>query len=360
MKNFDVPYVQRCGVVSARVLLVFLAYITLLASSAVVSIDAYCQGCYGASPVFLGSVWAWYEAWHEHFVCQQGCTMTIRNNAAQSSSNEALSNCPWCCAACSAQHDTWSDLTTRPDKFKLQILIPLYIYPDLDIDNSLWKAVVDAQSKVEITAIINPHNGPLSDTSDPRYRDYQKGLQALRNAKVRILGYVPTNYAKREKHKIQEDIDTYIRHYDIDGIFFDEAANIAQHKDFYAQLTAYIRTKTKLKLVVLNPGVPTAPVYLDTQRSIADTVVTFEQTYDHWIKASGPPAWVYTLTASRFALLVHTAPDISAMKRAIDLGNMRHYGYIYITNDMGANPWDTLPSYWQDMVHYIKQLNETR
>jgi hypothetical protein len=233
----------------------------------------------------------------------------------------------------------------------------LYIYPDLDIDNSLWKAVAEAQSKVDITAVINPHNGPLSDTSDPRYRDYQKGLQALRNAKVRILGYVPTNYAKREKQKIQEDIDTYIRHYDIDGIFFDEAANIAPYKDFYAQLAAYIRTKTKLKWVVLNPGVPTAPVYVDTQHSIADTVVTFEQTYAHWIKASGPPDWTYALTASRFALLVHTAPDISAMKRAIDLGTMRHYGYVYITNDMGANPWDTLPSYWQDMVHYIQQLN---
>jgi len=286
--------------------------------------------------------------------------MTIRNNATQYSSNEVLRNCPWCYSTYSAQSDTGSELTTRPNRSKLQILIPLYIYPDLDTDHSLWKAVVDAQSKVEITAIINPHNGPLRDTLDPRYRDYQKGIQALRNAKVRILGYVSTNYAKREKHKIQEDIDTYTRHYDIDGIFFDEAANSAQYKDFYAQLAAYIRTQTKLKSVVLNPGVPTAPVYVDTQRSIADTVVTFEQTYAHWIKASGPPAWVYTLTASRFALLVHTAPDISAMKRAIDLGTIRHYEYVYITNDMGANPWDTLPSYWQDMVHYIKQLNETR
>jgi hypothetical protein len=357
MKIFDVSYVQRCGVVSARASLVFLAYITLLVSPTVASIDADSQGSYRASSACLASASAWYEAWHKHFICQQGYTMTIRNDATQSSSNTVLKNGTWGRTTCSAQYNTGPELTTMPNRPKLQILIPLYIYPDLDIDNSLWKAVAEAQSKVDITAVINPHNGPLSDTSDPRYRDYQKGLQALRNAKVRILGYVPTNYAKREKQKIQEDIDTYIRHYDIDGIFFDEAANIAPYKDFYAQLAAYIRTKTKLTWVVLNPGVPTAPVYVDTQHSIADTVVTFEQTYAHWIKASGPPDWTYALTASRFALLVHTAPDISAMKRAIDLGTMRHYGYVYITNDMGANPWDTLPSYWQDMVHYIQQLN---
>jgi len=286
--------------------------------------------------------------------------MMLENNSTHFSSHTKLCNDSGCCTACSASYDMWSGVTISRDKLKLQILIPLYIYPDLGTDDSRWKAIIEAQSKVDITAIINPHNGPLSNTLDPRYRDYQKALQALNNAEVKIMGYVPTNYAKRDQHKIQEDINTYIQYYSIDGIFFDEAANTTQHKDFYSQLTTYIRTKTKLKSVVLNPGTTTAPVYIDTQRSIADTVITFEQAYNHWVSAADPPAWVYTLETSRFALLVHTAPDINAMKRAIDLGSTRHYGYVYVTNDMGDNPWDTLPSYWQDMVTYIQQLNATR
>jgi hypothetical protein len=348
MKNCNALYVKRWIVLSFRMFFALLSYIALFASPALACIEAYCQRHSRLSSAYLDSVWAPYEAWHERFVDEKGLTMATRNRVAQSSSNEAL------------RYGMDSEPTTRPDRFKLQILIPLYIYPDLYKDNSLWKAVVEAQSHVDITAVINPDNGPLRDASDPRYKDYQEGLQALRDAKVKILGYVPTNYAKREKRKIQADIDTYILHYDIDGIFLDEAANMAEHKGFYAQLATYIRTKPKLQVVMLNPGVPTAPVYVDAQRSIADTVITFEQTYAHWMKASSPPPWVYTLTASRFALLVHTAPDVSAMKRAIDLGSSRHYGYVYITDDRGANPWDALPSYWQDMVHYIKQLNETR
>jgi hypothetical protein len=184
----------------------------------------------------------------------------------------------------------------------------------------------------------------------------------LRKAKVKILGYVHTSYAKRDMKKITDDIDQYARHYDVDGIFFDEASNRDQDKDFYTQLTAHARKAPKLKTIVINPGVATTPAYIDAKHSVTDIAVTFEQTYDHWLTVShaNPPDWVYRKTADRFALLVHTTPDIAAMKRAIDLGRGRHYGYVYITDDMGDNPWDTLPTYWQDMVDYIKQLNATR
>jgi hypothetical protein len=284
--------------------------------------------------------------------------MMISNNDNQSDFNKATTNLPQRSDILHTRNTMVSEQTTR--HAKLEILVPLYIYPDMRSENSHWKAVVEAQSKVDITVIINPNNGPHSNISDPSYRDYQKGIQILHDAKVKILGYVHTSYGKRDKEQIKADIDKYSQSYDIDGIFFDEAANTAQDQAFYAQLTAYVRTADKLKTVVLNPGVSTLPAYMDAQHSITDTAVTFEQTYAHWINASGPPDWVYNKMAKRFALLVHTAPDITAMKRAIDLGHRRHYGYVYITNDMGANPWDTLPSYWQEMVDYIKQFNETR
>ena len=352
MNHTNIPCIKNSILIIVTSLISFITYIVLSVSPAFAFIEAYRQK--------HDKIRSENEAWHEPFAFEKGGDVARQNDASRSFFNNVLRDNSQRYAARSMQYDATSELTTKSDKSKLKILIPLYIYPDLHQDDSFWKAVAEAQSHVDITAIINPHNGPLHDISDPRYKDYQKGLQALRDAKVTILGYSPTNYTKREKHKIQADIDTYVQHYDIDGIFFDEAANTAEHKNFYAQLATYIRTKTNLKLIMLNPGVATAPAYVDAQHSIADTVVTFEQTYAHWTQVPGPPPWTQTLTASRFALLVHTAPNITAMKRAIDLGASHHYGYIYITDDMGANPWDTLPSYWQDMVRYIQQLNAIR
>ena len=352
MRDLHISYIQEWNVFIVKIPILFLTYIALFTAPAIASIGAYCQCCNNAYPACGRSD----RVWHPYCDCQQGFIMAIRNNDNQYYVNEESANFP-------RRSDIFytHDLPNQtPSHTHLEILIPLYIYPDLRSENSRWRAVVEAQSKVDITAIINPNNGPLGDISDSRYRDYQNSIRILRNAKVKVLGYVYTSYGKRDKEQIKADIDKYSQYYDLDGIFFDEAANTTKDKDFYAQLAAYVRTADKLKTIVLNPGISTSPAYMDAQHSIADTAVTFEQTYAQWINASGPPDWVYNKMAKRFALLVHTAPDSTAMKRAIDLGHMRHYGYVYVTNDMGANPWDTLPSYWQEMVDYIKQLNDTR
>ena len=34
-------------------------------------------------------------------------------------------------------------------------------------------------------------------------------------------------------------------------------------------------------------------------------------------------------------------------------------GWIYVTDDGGSNPWDTLPGYWTNEVNYIRSLNQS-
>ena len=46
------------------------------------------------------------------------------------------------------------------------------------------------------------------------------------------------------------------------------------------------------------------------------------------------------------------------MQAAVSLAASRNVGYIYVTNDSGANPWDTLPSYWNAEVAAVSAVPE--
>jgi len=245
-----------------------------------------------------------------------------------------------------------NDLNTQ----ELKILIPLYNYPNWYDDSLLylWDDVAIAQSEVSITAIINPNNGP---DGGPPNDDYQHGLEDLREAGVTILGYVYTSYGDRKIKEVKDDVALYDQYYDLDGIFFDEVANTKNRIGYYRALYRYINRKTDLDHVVLNPGTTTHRKYLIGRKPAGDTAVTFEDTYLKWINSEEPPKWVKRLAPERFAFLTYEAIDGISMKAAIDLATKRNYGYVYVTDDGGDNPWDTLPSYWQEMIDYIKLIN---
>jgi hypothetical protein len=47
------------------------------------------------------------------------------------------------------------------------------------------------------------------------------------------------------------------------------------------------------------------------------------------------------------------------MTNFVNLAGARNTGWIYVTSDSGANPWDTLPTYWTNEVNYIQSLNQS-
>ena len=74
---------------------------------------------------------------------------------------------------------------TDPSADGIQILIPLYSYPNwYDPDSYIWDDVATANSRVPITAIINPCNEP---DGCPPNDDYRHGLEELRKTGVTIL-----------------------------------------------------------------------------------------------------------------------------------------------------------------------------
>jgi Spherulation-specific family 4 len=250
------------------------------------------------------------------------------------------------------------------DRSRLQILLPLYIYPNwYDKKNYIWQQVITAAKKVSIVAIINPNNGP--DRAPPN-ADYQQGIKDLRQAGIKIIGYVPSNYAKRDLQAVEADIDLYLQHFNIDGIFIDEATSTPDKISYYQQIYRYVKTRaiqSSLPLassynVIINPGVAVDEGYLSHQ--VADTIVIFENYQKVW-ENYRPPAYVKKYARQHFAALIHTNTDRKLMKSTLDRAVKSKFGYVYITNDStdttNRNPWDTLPTYWQAEVNYIQQLN---
>jgi Spherulation-specific family 4 len=247
---------------------------------------------------------------------------------------------------------------------KLQILLPLYIYPNwYDKHKYVWKQVIIAAKKVPIVVIINPNNGSNGAPPNP---DYQQGIKDLHQAGVKILGYVPSNYANRDLQAVKADIDVYLQHFKIDGIFIDEAASKEDKFNYYQQLYQYIKSRsphisTKVSSqyqVVINPGTSVDEIYL--KQPVADLTVIFENYQKVWADYH-PPTYIKNYSSQHFAALVHTTANRKLMKSILDRAVKYNFGYVYITNDstdtVDRNPWDSLPEYWQSQVNYIQKIN---
>jgi Spherulation-specific family 4 len=241
---------------------------------------------------------------------------------------------------------------------KLQILLPLYIYPNwYDKNKYAWKQVITAAKKVSIVAIINPNSGPDNAPPNP---DYQQGIKDLHQAGIKIVGYVHSNYSNRSIQAVKADIDLYTAHFKVDGIFIDEAASSTEKSNYYRQLYQYIKSKSTSYNVIINPGVNLDEKYIS--QGVADIIVTFENYHKKWDE--------YKSVANKrnsphqLGALIHTTANRKLMKSTLDRAVKNNLGYIYITNDStntpNKNPWDTLPEYWQAEVNYIQQLNSSR
>jgi hypothetical protein len=96
-------------------------------------------------------------------------------------------------------------------------IIPLYTRPS----DASWSAVASAKRAhptVPAIAIINPADGPgLAARAD-----YASGTSMLTGAGLKVIGYVHTEYGRRDRSLIEQEIDRYRAWYPaVTGIFFD-------------------------------------------------------------------------------------------------------------------------------------------
>lgn len=218
------------------------------------------------------------------------------------------------------------------------ISIPSYFFP-----GALWNQAIASAPRVSLM-IMNPNSGPGASKNSAY-------VTAVRNAQasgIRVIGYVSTRYGQRSAATVKREIDTYKNWYSVDGIFVDEVSSSTTSINYYKDIANYIRAKNGT-LVMLNPGTVPAEAYV----RLADIVVVFEGTYSSY-QSWQVPSWLFNYPSSKFSHLVYATSNSTLMTNAIRLAVERNAGNVYVTNDVLLNPWDTLPTYWNEELNAIE------
>ncbi|QXL83250.1 spherulation-specific family 4 protein [Comamonas sp. NLF-1-9] len=254
-------------------------------------------------------------------------------------------------------------LQLRPPPRPLEILVPAYF--GAGPKSSGWEALARSAREypdLRITAILNPSDGIFNRVDAPLLQ----AATAFRAAGGHVLGYVMTDYGARSLSSVRQNVDRYLELYGselIEGIFIDEMATSDKRADYYAQVQAYVKSRSAELRVVGNPGTRPGQAYA----LLTDTLVTFEgpeiQYRDFALQPSD--AWLYRRSNAAQAMLVHDAVGCQAMQTSLQraLAADVNTGVVYVTDlhydvpTHDGDPWAALPSYWDQFVASVAALN---
>lgn len=255
----------------------------------------------------------------------------VRAGAAGSGGNAATGGA----SAAGGAHASGGVLTSDAATAVTGSIVPLYTYPT----DASWPAILAAQvahPRVPVVAIVNPNSGPGSAPST----DYTNGIAALTAGGIRAIGYVHTSYGARATAAVRGEIDQWHAWYpQVAGIFFDEESNDPGGDVYYRDLNDYVKS-LGMQFTVGNPGTETDASYV----SAVDVTFVYE--------TNGLPS--DTLLAdwqSRYPRRsVGVIPYASSLDRAWVSKARSAVGYIYVTDDDLPNPWDSLPSFFDELL----------
>ena len=203
------------------------------------------------------------------------------------------------------------------------LIVPLYIYP-----GAAWQSLIQAKQaspSVPMIAVINPASGPAA-TVDP---NYSAGIKALQSAGIKVLGYVPTGYARKAIQAIEASIMLYLSQYpSLDGIFFDEMSS-SGNEAYYLELNYFAKSKG-LSLTVGNPGTE----YSSTYQGIFDILIDYE--------AAG------MISSPAKVFLAYSVPEPPSTF------NYGAADWLYVTDQNLPNPYGALPPYLLGLVKSLE------
>jgi hypothetical protein len=214
-------------------------------------------------------------------------------------------------------------------------IVPLYTDPG----DPSWAAIVAARvahPTVRVVAIANPNSGPGAAKSSA----FTAGIAKLVAAQIQVIGYIATGYASHSLASMEGAIDAWHTFYpQVGGIFFDEQSNLEADVAYYRTLSQYAKAHG-LPYTVGNPGTDTAEAYIGA----LDTMLIYESKGLPSVAKLG--GWHTKYAPENFGVIPYGAAlDVTFVKNARKI-----VGYIYIQNDDLPNPWDTLPSFFGELL----------
>lgn len=146
-------------------------------------------------------------------------------------------------------------------------VLPLFSHPS--VDASAWRAAAAAGDR--LTVVVQP-------PSDP---ELAEAVAALAAARVPVLGYVDARYATGALPDLLDDVVRWARQ-PVGGVWLDHCPTSPFSLGPVALATRVAR-RAGLGRVVLNPGVPTDPLY----RELGALICTFEGSWRDYRRWTG-------------------------------------------------------------------------
>lgn len=236
----------------------------------------------------------------------------------------------------------------------LGLLVPAYFYPvrppgyfsrEGSSDPGYWQRLERAASKLKgkLIAIANVHNGPGEGPNE----DYRRAIRSLRSKGARVIGYVRTDWGRWPAGMVKADMRDWHSWYSMDGIFFDEATDGAG--SYYRRRFEELKEiRPRGALAAFNPGT------LVSMESFAfeggPIVCLFEN-------QEGEESFFRSLGSSGNGRACFLKYGVSRedWKELADRAAAQGLGWIYLTDDGGLNPWDSLPPYFEEMAGYLSR-----
>jgi len=274
-----------------------------------------------------------------------------------------------------------------PVRADINALVPAYFYP-AGSNLTYWNQLDQAAQTVNVDVIVNPASGPGTVTDS----NYLSQIQAL-NATLhgRAFGYIATGFGTRPVSDVEADIQRWITLYanqgvHLAGFFVDEmfvhtslpqfnlpVNTLPIYQDIYGFIKNLGQNLGTPFTVIGNPGNPFLNgVSPDEFLSTADTMTIFEGPH----LAPGPfdagfnnypygQDWFQNYPRERFANIIFDVPadtgnlgQSSAMLADLNKAIQNNAGSVFITDGTGGNPYDHLPSYWDQEVAAITSVPE--
>lgn len=214
--------------------------------------------------------------------------------------------------------------------------VPAYVHPS--VDPQLWVRLARAAAQLRFV-VVNVDSGP-GKLLDPAYPPV---IALLRSARVRMAGYVDTDYGRRSVQEVVDEARLWVTRYGVRGVFLDQVAGDLAHLEYYAACALGARA-AGAQFVVANPGMDCHPAYAE----LANVTVTFEGTFAEYSRYR-PSAAMLAQPAERFCHLVYDVPH-ARLAEGPHRAAARHAGSVLFTDGSGTNPWDRVPQALLDAV----------
>jgi hypothetical protein len=212
-----------------------------------------------------------------------------------------------------------------------RLAVPAYFSPPY------WETVIHSKYP-PADMILNVTGVGAGTAPDPQL---QALVRQAREAGITILGYSSTVDGQRPAAQVEADVRHYAAWYGVTSIFLDRVSSGPQQLDYYKQLADYIHQAHRGAQVWLNPGVYPDQRYM----SVGDVVMVFEGTYTQYLTDS-VPGWASHYAPDRFAHTIYATPG-AVLADTLKLAQRRNAGHLYVTDLVGSDPYQGLPSYWQ-------------